>query len=421
MDIKTIKEKINNWKFLIYLQKNFKDSIFAISNLLIASLDGFFLNVLLVRYLSFEDLGNYKLFFSILNILILFSLNGLGTSVTKAIVKKYKSFYKTAIRFSGLFSLIASVIIILLALSYYKGSDIKMALLLSSFMIPIFFGFNKWEPYYYGEKRFKTIFLLNTLIGGTRFGVCAFILIYFKNYIYTILAYIFIVAAYNLIFYIWISRGIKDEEKDKVKEKGYLKHGFRLTGSSAVSVIAKNIERIILETVSDAATVGIYSAVVVFPNFLKNSLKILVNVPTVKLAARTENENRQIVRKGLSTIFVSGVLIFGVFWFVLPYLLRFFFDIGDPQIIFYGQLLLIPIIFLPANLTIRYLCSYQGSGKSYLKLFTIIDIIKLVLIAIFIPLLQINGIIISLIIAEFIAFVILMIWFSRSNRNFNIK
>ncbi len=420
MDLRSIIRHLNNSKISIYFKRNFKDSVFGISNLLIASLDGFFLNVLLVRYLSFEDLGNYKIFFSILNILILFSINGLGTSVTKAVAKGFRIFFKKAVKVSGLFSIGGTLIMIILALTYYRGNDIKMALLFSSFMVPVFFGFNTWEPYYYGEKRFKTIFLLNTLIGVTRFVICAALLIITKNYIYTIIAYILTVSIYNIIFYFHISRRLKSETNDAEKEKDYLKHGFRLTGSSAVSVIAKNIERIILETVSDASTVGIYSAVVVFPNFLKNSLKILVNVPTVKLAARPEKDNRRIVRKGLSIIFASGIVIFGIFWFLLPYLLRFFFKIDDPQIILYGKLLLIPIIFMPANLTIRYLCSYQGSGRSFLKLFTAIDIIKLIFIAILIPLLQINGIIIALILAEAAAFIILMTWFIRSNRNFDL-
>jgi len=420
MDFKAISKKIRNHKIFIYLKRNFKDSVFGMSNLLIASLDGFFLNVLLVRYLSFEDLGNYKLFFSVLNILILFSINGLGTSVTKAVAKKFKVFYKKAVHLRGLFSLIATVIMVILAFTYYSGSNIKLALLYSSFMVPLFFGFNTWEPYYYGERRFKTVFLLNALIGVTRFAACAFILLYYKDYILTIIAYISIVSIYNLIFYFWITRRIKDKNEDKKLERDYFKHGFRITGSSAVSVIAKNIERIILDAITDATTVGIYSSVVVFPNFIKNSLKILVNVPTVKLAAHPEKDNRRIIKRGLNIIFASGIFIFIIFWFLTPFLLRFFFKIEDPQIIFYGKLLLIPIIFMPANLTIRYLCSYQGSGKSYLKLFTVIDVIKLALLAAFIPFFQINGIIVALILAELISFIILMIWFVRSNKTFGV-
>jgi len=408
-------------KFLKYFKNNLKDSSYGMGNLLVASLDGFFLNILLVRYLSIEDLGNYKLFFSIINILILFSINGLGTSITKAVAKRFKGFFKQAVKIRALFSLIASLVLIVLALSYYRGSDIKIALLVVSLIVPIYFGFNSWEAYLYGEKRFKSIFLRNTLIGGTRFAVCATILFFYRNYLFVIFAYLLIVSIYNLIFYFLISNKNKDEEISDDIKKEYIRHGFKLTGASAVSVIAKNIERIILDSVSSATMVGIYSIVNVFPNFIKNSLKILVNVPTVKLAARTEKENRRIIRRGLILISSSGLLIFAVFWFLTPVLLRFFFKVDDPNIIFYGKLLLIPIIFMPTNLTIKYMCSYQGSGTIFFKLFTVIDIIKLCLLAIFIPLFKIEGIIIALILAEFIAFIILLTWFIRSNKSFGLK
>jgi len=408
-------------KVIKYLKSNFKDSTFGMANLGVASLDGFFLNVLLVRFLSIDDLGNYKLFFSVLNILVLLSINGLGTSVTKAVAKRFKVFFKKAVIVSALFSFIAAIILIILALSYYKGSDIKLALLFSSFLVPIYYGFNTWEPYYYGERRFKTVFLLNTLIGGTRFAACAAILYFYRNYFYTIIAYLLIVSVYNLIFFFWIIKRIKPEKIDREKEKAYLKHGFRLTGSSAVSVFATNIERIILNAASSVTMVGIYSIVTVFPTFIKNSLKTLVNVPTVKLAARPEKDNRIIIKKGLVLIFLSGVVILALFWLIIPFLLKFFFKVESLEIIRYGRLLLIPLVFMPVNLTIKYLASYQGSGVSVLKLFTSVDAIKLALLAIFIPFYKIEGIIVALILAEFFTFLILLIWFLRSNRRFGVR
>lgn len=422
MSFQSIKKYIidTTGKLFKYFRQNFRDSSYGMANLAIASLDGFFLNVLLVRFLSLEDLGNYKLFFSILNILILFSINGLGVSVTKAVAKRFKGFFKKAVIISALFSFIASIILIVLAFSYYRNSNIKWALLLSSFIVPIYYGFNTWEPYYYGVRRFKTVFLLNALIGGTRFVVCAAILYFYRNYFFTIIAYLLIVSVYGLIFFFWIIRRIKPEKIDKQKEKNYLKHGFRLTGSSAVSVIATNIERIILDSVSSATMVGIYSVVTVFPTFIKNSLKTLVNVPTVKLAAYPEERNRIIVKKGLVLIFLSGIVILAVFWFIIPFLLRFFFKADDPNMIRYGQLLLIPLVFMPTNLTIKYLASYQGSGVSVLKLYTSADAIKLALLAIFVPLYKIEGIIIALILAEFFNFIILLTWFLKSNKKFCI-
>jgi len=416
-------------KVVKYFKMNFKDSAYGMANLAVASLDGFFLSILLVRYLSSEDFGDYKLFFSVLSIMIILSINGLGTSVTKAVAKRFKGFFKKAVIVSALFSLIASAVLIILAFSYYRGSGIRWPLIFAGLVVPFYYGLNTWEPYYYGERRFKTVFLLNLLMGGTRFLSCALVLYFYRNYFYTIIAYLLVVSIYNIIFFLWIIKRIKPEKIDKEKEKDYLKHGFKLTGSSAVSNIATNIERIILDSVSNAAMVGIYSIVHVFPQFIKNSLKTLVNVPTVKLAAHPEADNRRIVRKGLAYIFLFGLAVFAIFWFLTPILLRFFFKIdnidlvregvvGALDMIRYGRMLLIPLIFMPVNLTIKYLASYQGSGSSVLKLYTTMDVMKLALLAVFVPLYKIDGIIIALILAEFISFIILLTWFFRSNRRF---
>jgi len=428
-------------KVVKYFKVNFKDSSYGMANLAVASLDGFFLSVLLVRYLSSEDFGDYKLFFSVLSIMIILSINGLGTSVTKAVAKRFKGFFKKAVMVSALFSLVASAVLIILAFSYYRGSGIRWPLIFAGLVVPFYYGLNTWEPYYYGERRFKTVFLLNLLMGGTRFLSCALVLYFYRNYFYTIIAYLLVVSIYNIIFFLWIIKRIKPEKIDKEKEKDYLKHGFKLTGSSAVSNIATNIERIMLEvvekadaaiSVSGASMVGIYSIVHVFPQFIKNGLKTLVNVPTVKLAAHPEADNRRIIKKGLAYVFLFGLVIFAIFWFLTPILLRFFFNIDNVDVvkegtvkaldmIRYGRMLLIPLIFMPVNLTIKYLASYQGSGTSVLKLYITMDVMKLALLAIFVPLYKIDGIIIALILAEFISFIILLTWFFRSNRRFIIK
>ncbi|MDD3520606.1 MAG: hypothetical protein PHU65_05135, partial [Actinomycetota bacterium] len=273
----------------------------------------------------------------------------------------------------------------------------------------------------YGEKEFRLIFLRNTVVALVRFGACATVLYFARDYMLTILAYLAVVTLGNTIFFLVTYRKVKDRERDPVKDKEYIKHGVGLTGASAVSVIAKNIERLILDAVSNVTMVGIYSIVAVFPNFIKNGLKNLINVPAVKLAAYSEQENRRIIKKALILIFLFGLAIIAIFWFITPFLLSFFYKVSDPQIMLYGKLMLLPLLFMPVNLTIKYMVSYQGSGKRVFKLYTSIDILKLALLAIFIPLYEIQGIIIALILAEFLSSVILLVWFFRSNKKYNLK
>jgi O-antigen/teichoic acid export membrane protein len=345
----------------------------------------------------------------------------LNASVTKAVAKKYRIFFIKATKISTLFSFIGSVILVILAFTYYKSSDIKIALLFASAVIPVYFGFNIWESYLYGEKQFKKILIFNAILAVVRFLVCGLILFFYKNYLFTILAYILIVAVFNVIFYFTIYRKIKYDKVEVQTEKELIKHGANLTGSSTISVIASNVERLILEGVANAATVGIYSIVNIFPSFIKNGLKNLIIVPTVKLAARPEKDNRRILKRAIFILLAVGIIIFVIFWFITPWLLRFFFKVEDQQTILYGQLIMVPIIFLPINLTIKYMASYQGSGSSILKLSPFLEGIKVALFAVFIPFFKINGIIIALVLGEIISFIILVTWFFISNKKFDVK
>lgn len=422
--MKLNKEFFKNFKdttLYKYFKHNFADSAYSILNLFVASLDGFFLNIILVRYLTIEDLGNYKIFFSVLNILIIFSINGLNTSVSRSVAKKYKRFFITGTKISSITSFLATFIMIILALTYYSDSGVKWPLLYSCLFVPLYFGFNIWESFYYGEKKFKLIFLTNMVLAVIRFGTCASILFFLKDYVLTIVAYVAIVSTFNLIMFFKIYKRVKPEEKNIEKEKELVKHGLKITGASSVSVIAKNIERLILEGVSDVSMVGIYSIVSVFPTFIKNALKNLVNVPTVKLAAYSEKDNRRILAKVLSWIFASGIVIVGIFWLITPFLLRVFFNVTDTKMYLYGRLLLIPLLFMPIDMTIKYMTSYQGSGSSYFKLNVSTDIIKLASLAVFIPIYKIYGIIIGQIVGEFLSFLTLSIWFFRTNKKLGIK
>lgn len=420
-----IKEKIKKFykenQLLNAIKNNIGNSIFSLSNLLTVTIDALVLNVILVRFLSVSDLGDYKLIFSVINIIIIFTLNGLNMSISKAVAKRYKVFFIKGTIISVLSSLVAGLVLVILSFTLYKNSDIRFALIYSSLIIPLYFGFNTWEAFLMGKRDFKSIFIYYLFLIGTRLALCGVVIYFFRNFLYAALVFLIVTGIYNTVYFIRIFKRTKWEEVDRNREKELIKHGARLTGASVVSVIATNIERIILGAISTSFMVGIYSIAHIVPTFIKDSLKTFISVPTMKLSSYDEKENRRILKKYLYIIFISGLIIFGLFWLLIPILLRVFFKVEDLEIIRYGRLMLLPLIFMPVDLTIKSMCKYQGSGSSFFKLNTTTDAMKLAFLAIFIPFLKIYGIIIALTLTEFFTFIILLIWFAKSNKRFGVK
>lgn len=353
-----------------------------------------------------------------LNILAIFSIVGLNNSISKAVAKRYKVFFIKATNLSMVFSTIISLILVVLAFTYYKSSVVRYTLIYSSLIIPFYFGLNTWESFFLGRRNFKRIFINYCFIIVTRLALLFAILFYTKNYLYSIIAYLFVDTVYSLIFHLLIKRKTDWEKVDLTLEKEYIKHGFRLTGASAVSAVANNIERVILYAASNASLVGVYSIIDIVPTMAKNFIKTIISIPTIELARLPEKDNRRIIRKYFYLIFIVSVLIVLVLWFVGPPLLKVFFNVTDENILKYSRLILLYLLFMPFNLTIKYMCTYQGSGTSFFKLNTATDSMKLIFLAIFIPFFKIYGIIIALFLTEFISTIILLIWFIKSNRKF---
>lgn len=420
--LKKIQYFFSKYKSLkVVFKRNFFDSVYTMLDFIASIFDGFLLNIILVRFLTVADYGDYKTVFSVINILIIFSITGLNNSVAKAAAKKYKAFFLRATRLSVLASFIASAVLIILAFTFYKDTNIKLGLLYSAAVVPVYFGLNTWISYLTGNKKFKQVFINNLFIIITKIGL-TFVFAYFtKNYVFCLLAFIVTVSFYNLVYYIIIVKNIDKSNIDKNQDKELTKHGLRITAATIISVLAKNIERIVLNAVSTSTVVGIYSIANNIPTFLKNGFKSLLNVPAVKLAARDESENRRIIKKYLFVFLAAGIATFVIFWFASPYLLKFFFKVTDPIIVKYSKLVLIPVIFAPFDFMIKYMASFQGSGKSYFKISTATETVKLAALLILIPLFKINGIIIALASSEFIAFLILLIWFLRSNKKFKVN
>ena len=310
------------------------------------------------------------------------------------------------------------MILVILAFTYYRSSVVKYALIYSSLIIPFYFGLNTWESFFLGQRNFKRIFINYCFIIVTRLALLFVILFYTGNYLYSIVIYLFVDTVYSLIFYLLIRRKTDWGKVDFTLEKQYIKHGARLTGASAVSIVASNIERVILYAVSNASLVGIYSIIDIVPTLAKNFIKTIISVPTIELARLPEKDNRRIIKKYIYLLFAVGALIVLILWFVGPPLLKVFFNVTEENILRYSRLILIYLLFMPFNLTIKYMCTYQGSGKSFFKLNTTTDSMKLIFLAIFIPFFKIYGIIIALVLTEFISTIILLVWFIKSNRNF---
>lgn len=397
-----------------------RDSFYMGLRSAISVVTGFFLNVMLARFLTVSDLGNYRLFHSVINILMIFSLTGLAIAVRKAGAKGYLYFFNKATKFSILYSLIASTVLIVLSFTAYSESDIQPLLGVTALLIPFYYGLNKWESYYTGCQKFKALFRrwVPVYISGVLLTVI--LLYYFRDWSLLIIAFLVHGVGWNTILFNEIRKELKKESPVPERDKEFMQYALRMSGINVFSLIAGNIEKIILAYVTSSATLGIYSIAYLLPQTISNGIKAILGVPIIKLASFSEKRNRQILKKKLGLLLLSGLLIFAVGWFVLPSVIRMFFGKKYVTAIFYSQLLLVSLVTLPAADFLTSLVVYQSKESTYAKLSIITQLLRIALFAVLVPIFHIYGIIFANICLQVIHFAILLIWFSSTNKKIGV-
>lgn len=389
-------------------------------NPFVVGICGFALNILLVRYLTQLDYGNYKLVLALINIMIITSIAGLNTSVVKSAAKGYPIFLKKATYTSFLFSFIGSFILIILAFTAYTNSGIKLALILSAIALPFLHGLNKWSSYFIGSEQFFNFFRANSIIqigSVVVLGICAF---YFHRMIWVLISYLVYTTICNFYLSRKAIRNINPQVMNKEQNKEYITYGFKITGINIIGIISKNIEKIILAAFSSPIAVATYSVATLMPHLSKQGVKSILNVPSMKLASIDEKNNRQIVKNRLWQILVLSFGFFLIGWFLLPVVIKTFFGEKYIEAIFYSQLLLISLIVFPSNILLINIPIYQGDTKSYAKLNIFVNVLRVVLFLALIPNFGIYGIILAIVGTDISYFFILIGWFLYTNKEFAI-
>jgi O-antigen/teichoic acid export membrane protein len=393
-----------------------KDSFFMGIRFIIVSITALITNVILTRSLSVDDYGNYKLAFSIIGALALFSLPGLNTGVIKATAKNYPYFFKRAIRLSFIGSLLATIALLILSFTMYSHSVVKYILLYASALVPFMFAFNTWQSYYVGAKEFRSFFWITLPISIVEICIIWTITSLTKNIVTIAIAVVIYTTATNLIISSNLLNKVSKSEIDRSKEKEFTIYGFKMSAMGVLGVLSANIEKIILAAVASPNAVALYSVAWMVPKMLREGLRNILNVPSMRFASMNEKDNRLVLKKNLGYLLLIGFCLFLIAYLTLPFVIKLFFGTKYINSIFYSQLLLLTIIVVPANVLIVNVAAYQGSGNSYVKLNIGLSILGLILFFILIPIFKTYGIIISVITVDVLSFIILITWFFMTNK-----
>ncbi|PLX21807.1 hypothetical protein C0584_01745 [Candidatus Parcubacteria bacterium] len=365
------------------------------------------------NYLPTEIYGTYKYIISIISILYIFSLSGLNQSLTIAIAKGKEGNLFIATKTKFLFSLVGTLIGILLSLYYFFQGNIEYSILvlLSSVFIPFIGSFNIYGSYLQGKKKFKENSILIIFFSFIH-SLLLVLTVYFSNNLFIIITVYYLVLAF--LNYLFFTFSIKKHPPNTVSDRSFIGYGKHLSLMSVTNTVATHVDKIIIGHLFGPIDVAIY----VFANAPIRKLlelfgKILGPLAFVKFSETSVAVLKKTLIIKILKSFLLVIPIFILYVYFSQYLYNIFFPQYYASIKYTRWLALIilamPFMFLGTAITAQ----AQKKMLYYYKFST--NLFLIILMLILSPIFGVWGIVWSRVVYHFVSISILMYFFKRMN------
>lgn len=328
---------------MIYIAKG---SFWMTIGQFVSSISFFLLSLAFANFLSVETYGSYKYILSIFSLLTLFTMGSMSTAISQAVARGYEGSLVSAIKTKIKWGLLGGILSLGISVYYYLNNDqnLAVAFLIISFFVPIFRSFALYTSFLQGKKMFKTSTKYGTINNFINTTILI-LTIFLTNNLYLILLAHFIPK--NITNFIAFFLVKKKHQENKKEDPKSIPFGVYLTLISTLSIIAVEIDKILLWHYLGATELAIFSFAVA-PVSLVSSL-VSKNLSTLSMPKLSEKPI-QVIKQTLPKkvvkfyIFLIPVIILYIFFSPL------FFKIFYPQYlssIWYSQLYSLTLILIP--------------------------------------------------------------------------
>lgn len=372
----------------------------------VSSISAFLLAIAFANLLPKETYGTYKYILSLMGILSIPTLSGMGTAVTRAVAQGYDGSFSPALKLKIKWGLLGGLASIVLAGYYYFNNNIELTLafLITAIFIPFMDSLSLYNSLLQGKKRFDLTSKYGMWIKIIA-SISIFITLYFtKNLLVILFIYL---ASYTLLRLVVLKLSLKYIENKK-QDPETISYGKHLSLMGIIGLVASQIDKILVFHFVGAAQLAIYSIAIAMPEQIKGFLKNISYLALPKFSEKKPEEIKKTLYKKIRRFYIILFFIVITYWLLAPVLFKIFF----PQYlesIFYSQLfafalLNIPIVFLCAP----FLQSQALKNKLY-KIKSIGSIVQISLILILTYFYGLLGLIIARILFRYLLAVFYLI------------
>ena len=357
-----------------------------------------------------EVFGTYKFVISGAAIIGAFSLIGIGTAITQAVARGYEGALSQGTASYLKWSLGIVAMSIAISIYYFANGNsvLAIAFLIAGACNPIITGFSFAGQFISGKKDFKA-FSINDTLRNAAPALAVIAVVFFTTNPVLIIAVFFVSSVVtNVALYHSTVRKFRPNNRVDPQTIPYAKH---LSLMGIMVKVAENIDKVLVFHYLGATQLAVYA----FAQTPIGNLKLLNDIPArlalPKLSERNFSELRSSLPRKVFLLVGLMVVIVGLYIAFAPLIFRLLFPAYLDSVI-YTQVLALSLIFAPGTMYGEALTAHMRKKELYLSQ-AVLPIAKILLLLLLLPPFGIWGAVATIIISQFLTFVLYALQFWR--------
>ena len=281
--------------------------------------------------------GEYKYVLSLIGIISLFSLNGLGSAVMHSTARGFDGALESSFWINIKWSAFVAIAAAILASYYFYAHNAGLAIgiLIGGFMSPILASANLYTSFLAGKKDFVRQISYSILDNVIPIGIFIVVIFFTANPTLLVATYFVSNVLAALFFYrrtIALYRPVSSNTDSTM-----LSYGKHLSLMGVIGGIADNLDQILLFHYVGAAQLAVYNFATAIPDQIKGPLKTINAMIMARFSSGDVREIRASMRNKFLWLFLFTFTATVVYVFLAPLIFRMLFP-AYTQAVFYTQL-----------------------------------------------------------------------------------
>ena len=324
-----------------------KHGVWVVLGKVFVSLLSLLLSVVLAKFMSTQEYGSYQYYLSVFLLLGSFSIPGATNSVIKYVALGYEWTCQRLLKLRFRYSLLASIIFIVLSLYniYVNNSIEAIVYFVFALIFPFYHSYDLFTYYLHAKvelKRLNTIYVVRTVL-----QVFSTVIVYFlsQSVELALITFITSIAIINTAIYYKllpdVSRQMHEEDISYQAKKMAI--GLSLVG--ILSTIVGQIDKVLVFNLINPESLAVYGVGMMIGITINSLFKTILASFNAKLVAHDLKQWHYIA------VLVFGSLVGILASMIVPYLIELLYGNAYKESAYYASIVLCSLgIFLVNNL-----------------------------------------------------------------------